>query len=145
VAAQPSTYEPPTKADIAIGNTHFFDIVTPAAGYTVDQRQKLVNGRLIDIFEAGRPGPVTVVWIHGKPTVFVNGIKLITVYPRDAEAAGAPCVQSLAAKWAKSVAEGLPQVWPGCRFPTQAAAAAKAEVVRTVSAAPDVPVATSGK
>ena len=115
---QAPEYVPATQMDIAIGNYKFFDILTPAAGYTVDERQKLVNGRLIDIFAAGRPGPVTVSCIRGKPTIFVNGVKLITVYPRDAAAAGAKCTQCLAAKWAARVAEGLPRVWPGCRFPT---------------------------
>jgi len=119
-AAPERTYVPPTQADIAIGNYQFFAIRTPAAGYTVDQRQKLVNQRLIEIFAAGQPKPVTVVWIRGKPTIVVNGIKLVTVYPRDAAAAGGGvCTQQLAAMWAKRVEEGLPRVWPGCRFPTR--------------------------
>jgi hypothetical protein len=121
---QERKYEPPTQMDIAIGNYKFFDILTPAAGYTVDQRQKLVNERLIDIFAAGHPKPVTVGSIRGKPTIYVNGIKLVTVYPRDVQAAQAKCTQSLAAKWAARVYEGLPRVWPGCRFPTRPAAAA---------------------
>ncbi len=119
--AQAPQYVPPTTMDIALGNYKFFDIRTAAAGYTVDQRQKLVNERLIDIFAAGQPKPVTVSAIRGKPTIFVNGIKLITVYPRDAEAAGGGiCINQLAATWAKRVEEGLPRVWPGCRFPTPA-------------------------
>jgi len=121
---QTPKYVPPTQMDIAIGNTKFFDILTPAAGYTVEQRQKLVNGRLIDIFAAGQPGPVTVSPINGKPTIFVNGIKLITVYPRDAEAAGGGiCTQQLAAKWAASLRDGLKRVWPGCRYPSPKLAA----------------------
>jgi len=118
--AQAPKYVPPTQMDIAIGNTKFFDILTPAAGYTVDQRQKLVNQRLIDIFAAGKPGPVTVSCIRGKPTIFVNGIKLITVYPRDVQAAGGKlCINQLADKWAESLRDGLKRVWPGCRFPAQ--------------------------
>jgi hypothetical protein len=121
VAQQPQ-YVPPTTMDIALGNYKFFDIRTAAAGYTVDQRQKLVNERLIEIFAAGQPGPVSVSGIRGKPTIFVNGIKLITVYERDAKAAGGGiCTQQLAAAWAARVEEGLPRVWPGCRFPTRAA------------------------
>ena len=115
---QEPKYVPPTQMDIAIGNYKFFDIRTPAAGYSVDERQKLVNTRLIDIFAGGKPGPVTVSSIRGKPTIFVNGIKLVTVYPRDVEGSGAKCTQCLAAEWAARVAEGLPRVWPGCRFPT---------------------------
>ncbi|MBM3500542.1 MAG: hypothetical protein FJX74_17945 [Armatimonadetes bacterium] len=140
VAQQPQ-YVPPTTMDIAIGNYWFFDIRTPAAGYSVDQRQKLVNERLVEIFAAGQPKPVTVSCIRGKPTIFVNGIKLITVYERDAEAAGGGiCTKQLAAAWAARVAEGLPRVWPGCRFPAQAAAAP----VET-AAAPDVPQVGPGK
>jgi hypothetical protein len=143
---QEPKYEPPTQMDIAIGNYKFFDILTPAAGYTVDQRQKLVNERLIDIFEAGQPKPVTVSCIRGKPTIFVNGIKLVTVYPRDAAAAKAKCTQCLAAKWVARVAEGLPRVWPGCRFPTQPTAAAAVAAPPEPSAAPpEVPVAAPGK
>jgi hypothetical protein len=134
--AQTPKYVPPTTYDIALGNTKFFDILTPAAGYTVDERQKLVNGRLIDIFAAGRPEPVTVSCVRGKPTIFVNGIKLITVYPRDAEAAGGGiCTQQLADKWAQSLKDGLTRVWPGCRFPTQKPAPKAAAASGAVAAA----------
>jgi len=112
--AQEPKYEPPTQADIALDNYLFFRLRTPAAGYTVAARDTLINQRIIDIFATGEPGPVTICDIRGKPTIYVNGIKLVTVYPRDAEAAGnGICTQQLAKAWADRIEAGLRKVWPG--------------------------------
>lgn len=137
--SQEARYVPPKQMDIAIGNYKFFDILTPAAGYTVEQRQRLINQRLIEIFAAGRPGPVTISPIRGKPTIFVNGIKLVTVYPRDVQAAKAKCAQALAAKWAARIAAGLPKVWPGCLFGNSNTQAPEAGL------APPPPIAVVGE
>jgi len=126
--AQAPQYVAPTQADIALDNYLFFRIRTPAAGYTVAARDTLINQRLIEIFEAGEPGPVTIGDINGKPTIYVNGIKLVTVYPRDAEAAGGGiCTQQLARIWAARIGPGLHKVWPGCRFPSALPAQPPAE------------------
>ena len=142
--AQERKYEAPTQADIALDNYLFFRLRTPAAGYTVAARDTLINQRIVEIFEAGEPGPVTICDVRGKPTIYVNGVKLVTVYPRDAEAAGnGICTQQLARAWASRIEAGLRKVWPGCRFPSAATAAAAAPAEG--AAAPEVPVATSGK
>jgi hypothetical protein len=110
-------YVEPTEADIAINNFLFFRIRTPAAGYKVVEREKIINQRLVDILSYRAPGPVTISPIRGKPTIYVDGIKLVTVYPRDVEANNAGSMHRLAAIWAERVGKGIPKVMPGARGP----------------------------
>ena len=146
-------YEAPTEADIAIGNTLFFRIRTAAAGYTVAERQKIVNDRLIDIFQNNDPYPVTIGCIRGKPTLYVDGVQLITVYERDAKANGC-CMKQLATAWAKRLEDGLTYAWPGCRYKTVQGEVTEVAADTTArptgptpppEAVPDVPEATTGK
>ena len=111
--AQERQYEEPTEADIAIDNSLFFVLRTPAAGFKVVEREKLVNARLVEILSCHRPGPVTISPINGKPTIYVDGVKLVTVYPRDVEANKAKCMMALAESWAANLRAGLPRVMPG--------------------------------
>ena len=102
----------PTETDINIGAIHFFKINTPAAGYTVAQRETLVLKRLTEVFSACKLGPVTVKHVRGKPTVYVSNVRLITVYPQDVAASGAPSAEALAQSWAQSVRDAILKTAP---------------------------------
>lgn len=111
------TYVEPTEADIAINSVLFLRIRTPAAGFRVVERERIINQRLVDILSYRAPGPVTISAIRGKPTIYVDGVKLVTIYPRDVKANNAGCMQQLASIWAQRLREGLPKVMPGARDP----------------------------
>lgn len=106
-------YVEPTEADIGINNFLFFRIRTPAAGYKVVEREKIINQRLVEILSDRTAGPVTISPIRGKPTIYVDGMKLVTVYPRDVDANNAGGMDGLANIWAQRVREGLPKIMPG--------------------------------
>ena len=107
-----AAYEP-TEADIAINNTVFLRIRTAAAGFTVAQREKIINERLVVILSCHKPGPVTISSINGKPTIYVDGVQLVTVYPQDGAANKAKSLMAVAQTWAKNLRVGLPKVMPG--------------------------------
>jgi hypothetical protein len=130
----PAAYQP-TEADIAINNAFFFRIRTPAAGFTVAEREKTINERLVAILSCHKPGPVTIAPVRGKPTLYVDGVQLVTVYPQDVAANKAQCPWSVARTWAKNLREGLPKVMPGAH-PT---GPARAECVCPGGAAVSVP------
>jgi hypothetical protein len=106
-------YVEPTEADIGINNFLFFRIRTPAAGYKVVEREKIINQRLVEVLSNRSSGPVTISPIRGKPTIYVDGMKFVTVYPRDVEANNAGCMYTLANIWAERLREGLPKIMPG--------------------------------
>jgi hypothetical protein len=110
--AQERDFVEPTEADIGLDNSFFFRIRTPAAGYKVSEREKVVNERIVAILSCHKPGPVTIAPINGKPTIYVDGVKLVTVYPRDAEANKATMME-VATVWAANLRAGLPKVMPG--------------------------------
>ncbi len=101
------------KADISIGTYLLLTIRTPAAGFTVAERERIVYMRLTEIFSNERMDADNFVLtkVRGKPTICVGKYRLITVYPRDAEAAGSTS-DKLAAKWLKSLRMNLPEVAP---------------------------------
>ena len=113
-------YVEPLEADIAIDGVLFLRLRTPAAGFRVVEREKIINDRLIEILSYHDPAPVTISAIRGKPTIWVDGVKLVTVYPRDVEANNAKSMMGLAKIWGQNVADGLVKVWPGCRFGSDA-------------------------
>jgi hypothetical protein len=119
-AAPERKYVEPTEADIAIDGVLFFRLRTPAAGFKVVEREKMINDRLVEIISYHDPAPVTVSAIRGKPTIWVDGVKLVTVYPRDVEANKAKSMMGLAKIWGQNVADGLVKIWPGCRFGSDA-------------------------
>ncbi|HJN15668.1 MAG TPA: hypothetical protein QGH10_09270 [Armatimonadota bacterium] len=128
-------YVEPLEADIAIDSVLFLRLRTPAAGFRVVEREKIINDRLIQILSYHNPAPVTISAIRGKPTIWVDGVKLVTVYPRDVEANNAKSMMGLAKIWAGNVATGLVKVWPGCRFGSDA----KGSEVIIAGPAPDEP------
>jgi len=103
---------PPTEAEISIGNQVFLRIRTPAAGYTILEREQTVNERLVAILSCHRPEPVTISLIRGKPTIYVDGVQFVTVYPQDVAANKATSMMQLAQIWAANLRTGLLKVMP---------------------------------
>jgi hypothetical protein len=111
---KPSTRGPALeKADIAIGNHHMFTIETNAAGFTIAERERIVYMRLTEIMSNVRVSESAfgIADVRGKPTICVGPYRLITVYPRDAEAAGCSSFE-LAVEWTESLVRNLPWVTP---------------------------------
>ena len=101
------------KAAISIGAYLLLTIRTPAAGFTVAERERIVYERLTEIlsYERMDAGNFMLTDVRGKPTLRVGQYRLITVYPRDAEAAGTSS-EELAATWLASLRTNLPEVAP---------------------------------
>ncbi len=101
------------KADIAIGNFLLFTIRSPAAGFTVAERERIIYLRLTEIISNERvdPGNFKLTEVRGKPTICVGKYRLITVYPNDAEAVGRSS-EELAQQWLASLRTNLPEVAP---------------------------------
>ncbi len=101
------------KADIGIDGQVFFTINTPAAGFTVAERERIVYIRLVEIMANVqiRPESFQLSKVRGKPTICVGQYQLVTVYPRDAQAAGCSA-NELAEQWLASLREKLPLVAP---------------------------------
>jgi len=111
---KPSTRGPALeKADIAIGNHDMFTIQTNAAGFTIAERERIVYMRLTEIISnvRVRESAFSVVSVRGKPTICIGPYRLITIYPRDAEAAGCTS-EELATDWMGSLIRNLPWVTP---------------------------------
>jgi hypothetical protein len=103
----------PDQAIIGIGR---FDILTlhgGAVGFSIPEREVIVYNRLVEVLSNGpvNASAVCVKKVRSAPTVFVGNYRLISVYARDAKAAGLT-QQALAEKWAQAVASVLPQVAP---------------------------------
>ena len=77
----------PEKSDIAVDNGYFFTILTPAIGYSIPQREAIVYQRITQILSTNPLAPVTVGKVRGRPTVWVGDMRLVTIYPVDAQAA----------------------------------------------------------
>lgn len=107
----------PEVAEIRIGGVLFLVLRTPAAGYTVAERETVILRRLVAIYDSGKILPVKVLPVRGRPTIYVGNIRLVTVYPRDVEAAGDGSVRDLARHWAEGVRQGLLLTAPGKCFP----------------------------
>jgi len=102
----------PTSADIQINGAIYFTILTPAAGYSVAERETIVLQRIVEAMSGNGMPPVYVDTVRGRPTVYVGKIRLITVYPQDVAAAGAASDWSLAGEWAAGVRAGLLRTAP---------------------------------
>ncbi|MFP3905222.1 MAG: hypothetical protein ACLFWB_13330 [Armatimonadota bacterium] len=111
--------KPPTRgaamdqAVISLGAFPIFTIRTPAAGFTIAERERIVYIRLTEIISCQRitPDIFEIRHVRGKPTLYVGDYRFITVYPRDAAAANMDSM-SLANKWLASLRRVLPQVAP---------------------------------
>lgn len=113
LSSKPKTsdnYEP-TKANIGIGSFDMFEIQGPAAGYSLAEREVAIYNRLTEILSKGpvRPESVCVGKVRSAPTIYVGNYRLVSVYAKDAAAAGMT-QQQLAEKWAAGIAAALPKV-----------------------------------
>ncbi len=103
----------PRQARIGIGRFDMVEINRPAAGYSIAEREVAIYNRLVEIISNGpvQPGAVRVGKIRSAPTIFVGPYRLVSVYAQDARAAGLS-QDALACRWARSIAQALPQVAP---------------------------------
>lgn len=106
----------PTTAEIKINANVFFEIRTPAAGYSVAEREAIVLKRIIEVFSRGKISPVYVDSVRGHPTIYVDRIRLVTVYPEDVACYGAISAWALAEKWADGVRKALLLTAPSSCF-----------------------------
>lgn len=97
----------PDRAKIKIDAAVFFEIRSPAVGYSVAEREAIILQRIIEIFSSGKIAPVYVAPVRGRPTIYVHKIRLVTVYPDDVRAYAARDAWTLAEHWAEGVRKGL--------------------------------------
>ncbi len=106
----------PSIADVAIDAFLFFRIRTPAAGFSVAEREIIVLQRLVEVMSSGIIGPVYVDEVRGAPTVYVDKFRLVTVFPCDVVACRATSAHALAQQWADSIRKGLLMTAPSNCF-----------------------------
>lgn len=102
----------PEVAEIQIDAVLFFRIRTAAAGYSVAEREVIVQQRLVEAMSAGKIAPVYVDEVRGRPTVYVDKFRIITVYPEDVAAVAGLSAYSIAESWAQGIREGLKKTAP---------------------------------
>jgi len=100
------------EVEIGVGGVMMFRI-----GYTPAERARIVDARLVHVLSYGctEPECVSVASVRGLPTVYIGKVRIISVYPSDAEAAGAERSEWLANVWASSIAASLPSLVPYVR------------------------------
>lgn len=106
-------YFSPDEVAVAVDSVVFFRLKTSAAGYKLSERARIVDMRITEVLCRRLVGPVTIRPIRGKPTIYVGPVRVVTVYPEDAKAAGMDCPWQLARQWADGLRQGLPVVVPG--------------------------------
>lgn len=106
----------PDIADVKINSTLYFRIRTPAAGYSVAEREIIVLQRIVEVMSSGKISPVYVDEVRGAPTVYVGKYRIITVYQADVAAEGAANAQALAEVWADRIEKGLLATAPSSCF-----------------------------
>jgi len=102
----------PEMAEIEIDGVLFFRIRTAAVGYSVAEREAIVDQRLVEAMATGKIAPVYVDEVRGRPTVYVGKVRIITVYPEDVAAVGGQSDYSIAESWAQGIREGLQKTAP---------------------------------
>ncbi len=105
------------EVEIGVGGVKMFRIRASAVGYSPAERARIVDARLVHALSYGSldPADVQVASVRGLPTVYVGNIRIVSVYPSDAEAAGGICSQKLAGVWASSLACCLRSLAPYAR------------------------------
>jgi len=105
------------EVEIGVGGVLMLRIRASAVGYSPAERGRIVNARMVHVLSYGEldPEAVRVVMVRSVPTIYVGDVRLISVYPSDAAAAGAKSAESLAQIWASSVACCLRSLAPWAR------------------------------
>lgn len=106
----------PDLVEIKTDSFVYFTIRTPAAGFSIAEREAIVLQRLIEVMSSGNISPVYVDEVRGAPTVYVGKIRIVTVYPQDVAASGAANAQALAWQWADGIRKGLLATAPSTCF-----------------------------
>lgn len=102
----------PTSAAIQSDAAVYFEIRCPAAGYTVAQRERIILIRLAEALSQQQAPVVAIDEIRGRPTLYLNKVRLVTVYPEDVAAAKACSARCLAERWAEGLRAGLAKTAP---------------------------------
>lgn len=104
------TYQP-EAVEIGIGGYKLFVLRSPAAGYTLAEREAAVYNRLVEALSMGRlvPAMITIKQVRSVPTIYVGPVRIVSVYPQDAKAAG-KSQKKLAEIWRNRLAEVLPKL-----------------------------------
>ena len=95
-----------TAGRIAVNGILALDIPGGGGGVPLNVRAEILDTRMTEILSAGIAGPITIGEIHGKPTIWVDSYRLVTVYPEDAAATGTT-MMDLANTWAEGVRQTL--------------------------------------
>lgn len=105
------------EVEVGMGGTMLLRIRASAVGYSPAERARIVDTRLVYAlsYECVAPECIRVESVRGLPTVYIGKVRIISVYPGDAEAAGAECSEWLANVWASSIAASLPSLAPYVR------------------------------
>ncbi|MFQ6097424.1 MAG: hypothetical protein ACE5O2_06800 [Armatimonadota bacterium] len=113
------------KGILALDNYVYLRIRVPAAGFGIRDRRVLLEQRLVHIlsYENTEMPKVRIGDVRGKPTIYVDDVKFVTVYPQDAKANNTS-MKALAEVWAKRIYAGIRMNGPGfgrpARLPTAA-------------------------
>jgi len=101
----------PEKVEIGLGQYKFMELRGPAAGYTLAEREVAVYNRLTEALSIGplKPEMIRVGRVRSAPTIYVDHVRLISVYPRDAAAVGTT-QEALAQSWRNNLADVLPKL-----------------------------------
>ncbi len=106
----------PTSAEIKIDSAVLFEIHTRAAGYSIAEREAIILQRLAEALSTGKITPVRIGAIRGRPTIYIDRVRLVTIYPEDVAAVKAQSDWSLAQQWAAGVQKVLQQTAPDWCF-----------------------------
>lgn len=107
----------PDEVAIGVGGVTLLRIRASAMGYSPAERGRIVDARLVYALSYADldPDAVQVHMVRSVPTIYIGRVRLISVYPADAEAAGAASAEKLAELWAASVASCLRSLAPWAR------------------------------
>ncbi len=93
---------PATAGQIKVNDCLVFDLPGGGGGVPLAVRAEILDTRITEILSSGHVGPIFVGDVRGKPTIWVDNWRLITVYPEDAAAKGMTMLD-LAHAWAERV------------------------------------------
>ena len=93
-----------TAGEIKVNAFLILDLPGGGGGVPLNVRAEIMDTRMTEILSSGRSGPIVIGDINGKPTIWVDNYRLITIYPEDAAAKGTT-MQDLAKTWAARVQE----------------------------------------
>lgn len=101
----------PEKVEIGLGQYKFMELRGPAAGYTLAEREVAVYNRLTEALSIGplKPEMIRVGRVRSAPTIYVDNVRLISVYAQDAAAVGMT-QEALAQSWRDNLAAVLPKL-----------------------------------